>query len=361
MKIKNNIYKIIIFIFLMLAIVLNLSVLYDLFKKILNILNPVFIGMFLAFILNVPMKRIEYFFEKNKLKILRRQLAILCTLILVLLIILLCILIIIPNLTNTFSALVLVGKNSYVQIEKFLINSDINPDLLKLLFKQLNDFISMDKIVAILSHISLNAGSIFSNFFSLFLSIIFMINFLASKEHLYSIFIKAMRAFFGDKITNNIIYIVKISVETYDRYLLTKIIDAFIIGIMISVAYTICGLPYGIMIGILAAVLSFIPYVGSLTALLIGFLFIFVESPMKAFISIIVFQSMQLIEDNIIYPRLVGKSVGLPTIFTLVAAVIGGGLFGFLGMIFFTPIFAVIYRLLKEFVNNKIDKKNNLL
>ena len=106
--------------------------------------------------------------------------------------------------------------------------------------------------------------------------------------------------------------------------------------------------------------LSFIPYVGPMIACVVGAIFIFTVSPTQALLSILLYQVIQLIEGNLIYPKVVGQSIGLPAIFTLAAASIGGNLFGLLGMIFFTPIFAVIYRLVKEFVvakENQLDKK----
>ena len=130
-------------------------------------------------------------------------------------------------------------------------------------------------------------------------------------------------------------------------------IEAVIVGILVFIAYSLTGLPYAALTGVLAGVLSFIPYIGPFSACALGAIFIFTDSPWKALLSIAVFQGVQLIEGNVIYPRVVGQSVGLPTLFTLAAALIGGNLFGLVGMIFFTPIFAVIYRLVREFVEEK--------
>ena len=351
-KIKD-IYRIIIFAAIMLAIVLNLSSILSGIKTFISMINSIIIGAILAFILNVPMKRIENLLDKLGLKKFKRTLAILSTLVLVILILVACMFVIIPNLTE-------VATKFYLQVESILRDSEfLNQDIANTIIRQIQTFISMDKIVDILMNITLNASAIFSNFFSIFLGIFFMINFLVSKEHLMSMCIKLMKVFLSDKIIEKICYVGRVSVETYDKFLLSKIIEAFIIGIMIAVSYTVLGLPYGVMVGVLAGVLSFIPYVGSMSAMLIGALFIFVDSPIKAVFSIVVFNIIQFIEDNIVYPRVVGQSVGLPAIFTLAAAGIGGGLFGILGMVFFTPIFAVIYRLVKEFVYSRLDSKDN--
>lgn len=121
------------------------------------------------------------------------------------------------------------------------------------------------------------------------------------------------------------------------------------------------GIPYASMAGILAGVLSFVPYIGPFSACLISALFVAVQNPLLALWSIALFQIIQLIEGNVIYPRVVGQSVGLPTLFTLAAALIGGNLFGLLGMVFFTPIFAVVYRLVREWVASRLKKQDELL
>ena len=138
-----------------------------------------------------------------------------------------------------------------------------------------------------------------------------------------------------------------------------QMIEAVIVGFLVFIAYSLTGLPYAALTGVLAGVLSFIPYIGPFSACALGAIFIFTDSPWKALLSIAVFQGVQLIEGNIIYPRVVGQSVGLPTLFTLAAALIGGNLFGLVGMIFFTPIFAVIYRLVREFVVEKEEKNES--
>lgn len=356
-KVKDA-YKIILFAAFMLAIVLNLSNVLKGINSFLEIINSIIIGGILAFILNVPMKRIEAILKKVGIKKAKRGISIFITLILLIFTLAACILIIIPNLSKTITGLVVALSKFYVEVEKILRNTNfINEDVLNNIIKQMQSFVSVDKVVSILGNVSLNATAIFSNFFNLFLGVFFMLNFLAAKEHLMSICLKLMKAFLSTELIEKICYIGRISVETYDKFLASKLIDAFIIGIMISISYTLCGLPYGVMVGVLSGVLSFIPYVGSLTAMMIGAIFIFVDSPIKALISIIIFNAMQFIEDNLIYPRVVGQSVGLPPVFTLAAAIIGGGLFGILGMVFFTPIFAVIYRLVKEFVDTRtLDK-----
>ena len=139
---------------------------------------------------------------------------------------------------------------------------------------------------------------------------------------------------------------------------MSQIVEAFIIGTLVFVTYGLFGIPYSAMAGVLAGVLSFVPYIGPFTACIISALFVSVQSPFLAILSIVLFQVLQLIEGNVIYPRVVGQSVGLPVLFTLSAALIGGNLFGLLGMVFFTPIFAVVYRLVREWTYARLEEKS---
>ena len=191
-----------------------------------------------------------------------------------------------------------------------------------------------------------------------FLIIVFTFSFLSSKEHLAAMTSRLLKVFLPEKVVIKLTCIGQVALETYDQFLMSQLIEAVIIGVMIAVGYSVFGIPYGVMTGIFAGVLSFIPYVGPMIACVVGAIFIFTVSPTQALLSLLLYQIIQLIEGNLIYPKVVGQSIGLPALFTLAAASIGGNLFGLLGMIFFTPVFAVIYRLVKEFVvakENQVD------
>ena len=132
---------------------------------------------------------------------------------------------------------------------------------------------------------------------------------------------------------------------------------AFIIAILLFIVFTLCRLPYASLIGVLAGVLSFIPYIGSWAACAIGALLILIIDPWKALLSVIVYQIVQFLEGQLIYPRVVGSSVGLPPLYTLLAALLGGKLFGIVGVIFFIPLVAVVYVLVKEATNKRLKEK----
>ena len=335
-----------------LLVVLNFSAILTWVSEFMGMMFPLILGMILAFVLNVPMKRIEQGLEKmNFPQKLRRSAAIVSVIAILLLIISLLIWIIAPMIAKTVSQLgdsvnhLLLAVEDFVQHSNLMQSSEVS---------QLTDAFSQSNIVSsvitFLGGFTTNITGLFSNVFSVIMGIFFMINILASKEMLARLTLRILNVVLPEDKIKHITYVGEVIVDTYDRFLISQIIEAGNVGLMIFVAYSLVGLPYAGLVGVLAGVFSFIPYVGPFMACGIGMLFIFTESPIQALISLVVYMVVQTVEDNVVYPRVVGGSVGLPTVLTLAAALIGGNLFGLLGMIFFIPIFAVIYRLVKEWV-----------
>lgn len=353
---------------LVLLAVLNYSDLYKALTVILGSMHPLFIGGVLAFILNVPMKKLEDQIEKVPLfRKSKRSLAIISILIIFTLIVTGLVLIVLPTLMDTVSQLVSVSSkaipNAISSLTEFLetkglLSGQIGEQVNSFL-GQLKNFTMLSTIVStFLSGLVSNVSGIFSNTMSLVMAFFITLAILGSKEHLLLIFRKLLYAIFPRKFVNQLSYVGEVIVDTYDKFLMSQIVEACIIGALVFLSYWISGIPYASMAGILAGVLSFIPYIGPFSACLISALFVAVQNPLLGLWSIVLFQLIQLIEGNVIYPRVVGQSVGLPPLFTLAAALIGGNLFGLVGMIFFTPIFAVVYRLVREWVHNRLADKN---
>ena len=404
-----------------LLVVLNFSAILTWISEFIGMMFPLILGMILAFVLNVPMKRIEQVLEKiNFPQKLRRSVAILSIIVILLLIISLLIWIIAPMIAKTVSQLgdsvnhLLFVVADFVQHSKLMQSSEVS---------QITDSLSQSNIVSsvitFLGGFTTNISGLFSNVFSVIMGIFFMINILASKEMLAHLTLRILNVVLPKDKIEHITYVGEVIVDTYDRFLMSQIIEAGIVGVMIFAGYSLVGLPYAGLVGVLAGVfsfipnigpfmacgivmlfiftespiqalisvvvfmvvqtvegnvvyprvvgssvglpyaglvgvlsgvLSFIPYIGPFMACGIGMLFTFTESPIQALISLVVFMIVQIVEGNVVYPKVVGSSVGLPTILTLAAALIGGNLFGLVGMIFFIPIFAVIYRFVKEWV-----------
>lgn len=148
-----------------------------------------------------------------------------------------------------------------------------------------------------------------------------------------------------------------LSESAFSRYLAGQSCEAVIIGSLILLAYTALCLPHGVLVGVLTGVCSFIPYLGALAACGFGCLLTLVESPVKALIALIVYLVVQLLDGQVIYPRVMGRSVGLPPIWVLLAVILGGELFGVVGMVLVIPAASVLYTLLREHTREKLGEQ----
>ncbi|NRG97162.1 AI-2E family transporter [Streptococcus suis] len=351
--------------------VLNWSSIYGAIGVLFGSMNSLLIGSIIAFILNVPMKKIEDQLEKvsflNKSK---RSWAIVGVLIGFVLIVTGLVLIVLPTLMSTVSQLVSVSSTAIPKSvnalttfleENGLLAGQLGDQIAGMLDQLKNLTFISNLVTPVLSGLVSNVTGIFSNTMTLVMAFFFTLAILGSKEHLQSMTRQFLQATLPAKVVRVISYIGEVIIDTYDKFLMSQIVEACIIGTLVFVSYSLSGIPYASMAGILAGVLSFVPYIGPFTACLISALFVAVQNPLLALWSVVLFQILQLIEGNVIYPRVVGQSVGLPTLFTLAAALIGGNLFGLLGMVFFTPIFAVVYRLVREWVASRLKKQDELL
>lgn len=349
--------------------VLNWSSIYGAVGILFGSMNSLLIGSIIAFILNVPMKKIEDQLEKvsflNKSK---RSLAIVGVLIGFVMIVTGLVLIVLPTLMSTVSQLVTVSSTAIPKSvnalttfleENGLLAGQLGDQIAGMLDQLKNLTFISNLVTPVLSGLVSNVTGIFSNTMTLVMAFFFTLAILGSKEHLQSMTGKFLQATLPAKTVRVISYIGEVIIDTYDKFLMSQIVEACIIGTLVFVSYSLSGIPYASMAGILSGVLSFVPYIGPFTACLISALFVAVQNPLLALWSVVLFQILQLIEGNVIYPRVVGQSVGLPTLFTLAAALIGGNLFGLLGMVFFTPIFAVIYRLVREWVTSRLKKQED--
>ena len=358
MNLVKKYTPLILFIGLVALVILNASSFISGAISLFDVISTLIYGAVIAFVLNVPMKKIEQYLVKLKVKAeLRRPIAMVLVFLALILIVIALLVLVLPTLAQTISQLGTV----LTQLGKLLGSSEfVTKDMLSTIVSGIQGQSSSisQALIGFLSGLTSNIGNIFSSLMNAFLIIVFTFLFLSSKEHLAAMTSRLLKVFLPEKVVIKLTYIGQVALETYDQFLMSQLIEAVIIGVMIAVGYSVFGIPYGVMTGIFAGVLSFIPYVGPMIACVVGAIFIFTVSPTQALLSLLLYQVIQLIEGNLIYPRVVGQSIGLPAIFTLAAASIGGNLFGLLGMIFFTPIFAVIYRLVKEFVvakENQVD------
>lgn len=155
-------------------------------------------------------------------------------------------------------------------------------------------------------------------------------------------------------------YVATMSNDIFRKFLSGQCIEAIVLGSLIMITFSIAGLPYAALIAMLTSVCAFIPYVGAFLSCVIGTFLTLLSSPKQAILCLIIYMVVQFVETQFIYPHVVGGSVGLSPLWTLVAALVGGKLFGLLGMIFFVPLTAVIYTLVREVTLSQLKKKKTL-
>lgn len=189
------------------------------------------------------------------------------------------------------------------------------------------------------------------------ISIIFACYILLQREALARQFKKVLYAFLSKEKAEYVLYIGRLSYKTFSNFINGQCIDAIILGIMFFISMSVLKLPYALLIGVLISVTALIPIVGAFIGCIIGAFLIFVQSPMQAIIFIALFLVLQQIEGNLIYPKVVGNSVGLPSIWVLLSITVGGGLMGVIGMLISVPLISVVYNLFKEWINNKLKEK----
>lgn len=367
---KETIKKIIFIIFI--AIVMfyglnNFGIVIGLLGKGISLCFPFILGCAMAFIINVPMSKIEnLLFKKVKSKKIKkagRPIAVVLTILIVVAVLAGAILVIVPEIGVTAKSLIDQIPGAWDNFIKWLETTPLNGDLIEKYEKEIENVwnnmsdavISMLKTGAVGA---LNTGigvvsGVVSGVTNFVISFIFSIYVLLQKEKLGEQITRVMRAVLPENKVEKILKISSLTNTTFANFITGQCLEACILGTMFVVAMTVLQIPYALLIGILIAFTALIPIVGAFIGCMVGVFLIVIVSPVKALVFIILFLILQQIEGNLIYPHVVGNSVGLPSIWVLVAVTIGSKVMGITGMIIFIPVFSVAYALLREFVNGK--------
>lgn len=212
-------------------------------------------------------------------------------------------------------------------------------------------------VSSVMGTVLLAVTSVFSGVVTAFLAIVFALYLLASKERIASQLRRTMRRYLSETADRRIMHVVTTLDDCFHRYIVGQCTEAVILGALCTLGMFVLGLPYATMIGALIAVTALIPVAGAYIGALVGAFMILTVSPVQALIFIVFLVILQQIEGNLIYPRVVGSSVGLPGIWVLAAVTVGGGVLGIGGMLFAVPIAATVWRLVREDV---LKKKRDL-
>lgn len=348
----------------------------DLLFFLLKILTPFILGGAIAFVLNVPMNFIQrHLFEEErtkKSKVLRklaRPVSMLLVLIAVFGIVVIVMFILVPQLGETFANLGRSIQDFIPQIQEwaarlFNDNKEIMDTVNNLEFdwnKIMDAGINFFKNGAgsVVDSTITAAKSIVSGITTFFIAFVFAIYILLQKEKLGVQAKKVLFAFVRRGRAEATMEVLSLTYNTFSSFLTGQCVEAIILGSMFAVSMAILKLPYALLVGVLIAFTALIPIFGAFVGCVVGALLIFMVDPMKALIFVVLFLVLQQVEGNLIYPHVVGNSVGLPSIWVLAAVSIGGSLMGVVGMLIFIPIVSVVYALFREIVYLKL-KKNQI-
>ena len=362
-KSKKQIMELIVFAGIVLWIVFNYTLFIDLIKFVFKLIVPLITGIAISFIINVPMKKLEkglFNVDKRKHKKLIRVLSLLISVLLIFGIIGLLMFLIIPEFIE---AVINISKSlpkSYDWINKLISKiHDYYPDIANYI-KNINIEEVITQKAGNSTNMISNAIGFVTSFISkvvtFFISFIIAIYILLDKEKICKSSKRILTAFFGNKITDEVIKITKISNKTFSKFLTGQCLDASLTGFLLFLLLTLFKLPYALIIGVLFAVTALIPYIGSFITLLVGGVLLGVVNPIYTFWYVIIFFLLQQFDDNFTYPRIVGGSVGLPPLIALLAVIIGGSMFGFVGMIISIPLFSIMYNIFNELIDKKLKE-----
>ena len=378
---KENIKKIrwlIAFAILLYLGVQNLHIVISTVRVLLGFLFPFIIGFGIAFILNIPMKFIEHHLfgkalkqEKKTAQKLARPVSLVLSICFVICIIVIVMLVVVPELGATFVNIAKKIEENIPVFQKWIDNVfGNNPEVVK--WAQSLDIEPGKIIDSVLGVLKSGVNNIVSSTVSITMGLlttamnvsigfVFACYVLLQKEKLLQQIKKAMYAMFPAKPVRYLEHVWNLANRIFSSFITGQCIEAVILGSMFFVSMTILHFPYAMLVGVLISFTALIPLFGGIIGCWVAFFLILMISPVKAVLFLGLFLILQQIEGNLIYPHVVGGSVGLPSIWVLVAVTLGGSLMGIAGMLIFIPTVSVIYTLFREWVYARLEKKQLVL
>lgn len=370
----------------------KLSVVWQGILWVLGIFSPIYVGLILAFVLNLPMRGLERLWNKCDLGIrslckkkkksqaevqvgkisgvLRRPFCLLAAILIILFILAAVIALVIPELGKAVMLIVngvpdyfdrvkvwaLKYANEYPVVYETIADLNINWEgtgtkLLSLIGSGTLNFVG----TTFMSVVNALGGII-----DFVISLIFAVYVLLNKETLSGQIEKVLDAYLPDKMKNDILHVAGTSHGIFCAFVTGQCIEAVILGSLCAIGMVIFRFPYAAMIGVLVGVTALIPVVGAFIGAGVGAFLILMIDPLQALMFLLYIVILQQIEGNVIYPKVVGTSVGLPAMWVLAAVTVGGGIGGVVGMLFSVPTVSVIYTLLREKVAKRLEKKKQV-
>lgn len=339
---------------------------------VFSIISPMILGGCLAFVLNIPMS----FFEKklfpveNKFtKKAKRPISLVLSIVVIVAVVTAVLFIVVPRLSDTIAQVIVTAQKSLPKLMNF-INQYVDDEQVSQLFKEYSNFdvrSAIDMAVNFFkSDLTTNVlGStvgvvrgIVSSVVNVAIGFVFAIYILLAKETLSRQVKNSLRALLNEKAYNYVLKVSSLSYRTFRNFITGQCLEAVILGSMFVITMTIFRMPYALLVGVLIGFTALIPFVGAFLGFLISALLILMVNPISVVYFAILFIIIQQIEGNFIYPHVVGGSVGLPSMWVLVALTVGGNLFGFIGILLFIPLSSVCYTLFRQWTAKRLAEKD---
>lgn len=344
----------------------------ELFRRIWELIAPFVVGAGIAFIFNVPMRAIEYQLEGVRKQNVRRTISLLLTIFALVLVIMFVFELLIPQIKLTVISLTekipaFIDRTAIALMEVMEENPDLGVWIQEAFHLESLDWASIvkdilgwvgDQISTVMGGAVNVIGSVTSGLVNLVISLVFALYCLSSKETLTSQGRRLLYALLSEHRADQIVRVMRLTNVTFSNFISGQCLEAVILGCLFAVVMAILGMPYIPLVSVIIAVTALIPVVGAFVGCIVGAFFILVNDPLQALSFIAMFLVIQQLENNLIYPRVVGTSIGLPGMWVLVAVTIGGEIMGVGGMLVMIPLVSVLYTLAKEFTARRLAERN---
>lgn len=343
-----------------------------LWASLTGMLSPFIIGAAIAFILNVPVRAIERNLKFIRKPGLRRTCSILLTLVFLVLILAGVFWLIIPQITETVQLLIPKLTDFFLRVEAMIVSFlNDNPQLMQWVYdntgiESLNWAGLIQEAMTVLKNsvtvIATGAvtavGGVTSAIVNAVIGIVFALYCLGRKEILARQGRRILYAILPEHATDEIIRVMRLTNSTFSNFISGQCLEAVILGCLFAVAMAIMKMPYITLVSVLIGITALVPIVGAFVGCAVSAFLILVNDPFQALVFVIMFLVIQQIEGNLIYPKVVGTSIGLPGMWVLVAVTVGGDLMGVGGMLIMIPISSVLYALTREFTSRRVAERN---
>jgi predicted PurR-regulated permease PerM len=354
-------------------VLMNQALILNMLSLLFNVISPFILGCAIAFVFNTPMTHIEKALFGSKLPLKKlpksshRIVSYLITLVMITLVLSGFIIAVVPSLTKTLIDFINAVPQAISDFELWItqevklqtdvglwlnsINFDwevVKANILLFAQNSVNEWLNSSLVLV---------SGIFNTFITLTIAFVFSIYVLLSKERLAHQIKLILEAFMDPSKQATLYKVASQAQEIYSTFVYGQVVEAGIVGVIFFVVLTLLNYPYAILISTIIAFTALIPMVGAMIGMAIGMILIATIDPIQSLWFFVVFQVLQQLENNLIYPNVVGKKIGLPAIWVLVAITIGGSLFGVLGIVLSIPTFTLFYVLFREQVTIRIASK----